>query len=182
MAHTSPIARSARSWASLRCAPKHERLHEEDSLFAHLREGELCLVLVKGERLLAQDSFTRLRRLLGPLPMRGMGRRNIDHIDLGVGEYLIVRSERFSSVLGGKALRFFKGSRTCSLQRPGLANAKSLCELVGDGSGCQNAPTKIVRHVFLQITRRRVHNTRDGLSEGGDRLPRSTRLAADHVH
>ena len=75
-----------------RVQPVHERLHEPDAF--GLADGDHVgrLIGVHRERLLAQHVLPRTGRGLRPLGMEVVRERDVDGVDVGVGEEFLVRA------------------------------------------------------------------------------------------
>jgi len=57
------------------------------------------LVRVRCERLLEEDVLASLERLVCPLKVLSVGNRDIDYVDLRVGEKIVVRTVGFLEVV-----------------------------------------------------------------------------------
>ena len=81
----------------------HERLGQDEALALGDVEGALDLLGAARQRLLAEHVLAGLERADRPLDVQRVGQRDVDRVDLGVGEQRLVGAVRArDAVLGGE--------------------------------------------------------------------------------
>ena len=84
----------------------HESLHDEHALALGVMDGLLRLARIEGERLLAEHVLARVGGLADPLGVQVIGKRDIDGLDLTVGQQLLVGTVGFRDT---ERLRLLRG-------------------------------------------------------------------------
>ena len=88
--------------ARLRVVPVHERLHQQPVLALGHIEGALDLLGATAQRLLAQDVLAGLERADRPVDMHRVRERDVDDLDVGVGEQRVIAAvSPLDAVLAG---------------------------------------------------------------------------------
>jgi hypothetical protein len=89
----------------------HERLHQEPVVLVGHVEGTLDLPRVPAQRLLAQHMLAALQRADAPLDVQRVGQGDVDDLDVGVLQQLLVAAIRPRDTV---LARVFRGARLVS--------------------------------------------------------------------
>lgn len=135
-------------------ATVHERFHEENVVLACGLDDGHGPGEIEGQRLLAEDVFPGLGGLDGPLGVQGVGGGDIDRLDVGVGQEVLVGAvgPHFAE-LAGEGLGFFLGSAADGHESAGLRAGQPLGECLGDVAGRQDTPSEFLAHLGFLLAR-----------------------------
>ena len=122
----------------------HVRLHEEDAVFPNRLQHFHRLVVMNAQGFFAKNMFFRLRGAERPFPMLGVGRGDVNDVDIGIRQERLVRSMRMGKLVKpGKIPCFFRGAAGHRDQVAGLRTEDAAGKFMRDGSGPDDAPAKL---------------------------------------
>ena len=162
---TVPASISSRTVRELRMVAVHERLGQVHAGGLDRRLHPVQLLAGDDQRLLAEDVLAGLRRPHDPGGVQRVGQRDVDGVDVGVGQQLLVRvvglrDAQFGGVRAGPPTRAADRDDLPAPRTPDTGNDL----LAGDAGGAEHAPTDVV-HVlsFCRLpVRTRCARTRTG--------------------
>ena len=135
------LAEEIDEFRGLRVAAVHERFHEKNVVLSRRVNDRHRFGVIQCQRFFAENMLTGLGGLEAPLNVRGVGRCDVDGLNLGIGEQRVV------SAVATRYVVFcdeFIGARLRTAadggELTGLGLGKLLGEDAGNSTGSQNTP------------------------------------------
>ncbi len=125
----------------LRMMPVHERFGDDDAVTRRGRGDAIDVVDGQRDRLFAEHVFARFRRLDRPFRVQMIRQRNVDDVDVGIGEHRLVRRDRARDApLLRVRLRLLGGAAGDGRQLVAGGRAQRGNDASGDAGRAEQAP------------------------------------------